>query len=100
MITSKINFMAQHKSALKALRQSKKRYLYNKKIKQNFNYLEKKLKKAILAKNIDEAKNSYRQFQKAIDKAWQKKVIKKNTAARKKSRLAKKINNLIKSIKD
>jgi len=92
--------MAQHKSALKALRQSKKRYLYNKKIKQNFNYLEKKLKKAILAKNIDEAKNSYRQFQKAIDKAWQKKVIKKNTAARKKSRLAKKINNLIKSIKD
>jgi small subunit ribosomal protein S20 len=91
--------MKKNKSALKALRKSKKRYLYNKKIKEGLNYLERKLKKAIAEKKIEEAKTFYHSFQKAVDKAWQKGVLKKNTAGRKKSRLAKKLNNLLKQTK-
>ncbi len=89
--------MRKNLSALKALRQSKKRYLYNKKIKQKISYLERKFKKTLLAKNVDEVKKIYLQLQKALDKASQKEVLKKNTARRKKSRLAKKINNLLKN---
>ncbi|KKQ82224.1 MAG: 30S ribosomal protein S20 [Parcubacteria group bacterium GW2011_GWF2_38_76] len=48
----------------------------------------KDVRKLVVAKNIDEAKKNLSEAYKAIDKAMKKGVIKKNTAARKKSRLA------------
>jgi len=82
--------MAHTKSALKELRKAKKREAQNKKIKANLKYLERKFLKT-LAKDKNEAKSIFIKLQKALDKAAKKNVIKKNTASRKKSRLAKKL---------
>ncbi len=51
----------------------------------------KQYKKLIETKKPDEAKKMLPQLQRAIDKAMKRGVIKKNTAARKKSRLMKKL---------
>ena len=53
----------------------------------------KKTREALSADNIADAQEWLKKATKAIDKAAQKKIIKKNTAARKKSRL----NTLVKS---
>lgn len=81
--------MARIKSALKELRKAKKRAQQNKKIKANLGYLERKFLKT-LAKDKNEARNIFIKLQKALDKAAKNLIIKKNTASRKKSRLAKK----------
>ncbi len=47
----------------------------------------RKTREAASAGQIDEAKKFYKEAQKALDKAAEKKIIKKNTAANKKSRL-------------
>lgn len=52
----------------------------------------KEYKKLLAAKKTEEAKKLMPQLQKAIDKAAKKGVIKKNNAARKKSRLLKKLS--------
>lgn len=82
------------RSAAKALRQSKKRELRNKKIKAGVNWLRHQFLKAISSKNKKKAADFYIRMQKAIDSAVQKGVIKKNTAARIKSRLSDKLNFL------
>jgi len=79
------------KSAKKELRKSKKRAIYNKKIKDNVKSLIKKSRKAITAKD-GKAKELVSKTFKAIDKAAQKGVIKKNTKNRKKSRLHAQLN--------
>lgn len=84
------------KSAAKALRQSKKRAERNKKIKADISWLKRQFLKAIAAKKKKEAVNSYAKLQKSFDRAVQKGVLKKNTAARSKSRLVKKLNSLSK----
>ncbi|MCX7778823.1 MAG: 30S ribosomal protein S20 [Patescibacteria group bacterium] len=85
------------KSAIKELRKVKKRTARNKKIKANLKYLEKKFLKFIREKNKEKAREFYQKIQKALDKAAKRNVIKKNKASRKKSRLAKKLNFLLKS---
>lgn len=82
------------KSAAKALRQAKKREQYNKKIKSHINWLKHQFLKAVSANDKKKAADFYLKLQKAIDRAWQKGVLKKNTAARKKSRLNKKLKSL------
>jgi len=82
------------KSAEKALRQSKKRAERNLKHKATINWLRRQFLKAIHGKNKKEATSLYLKIQKAVDKAVQKGVLKKNTASRKKSRFAKKISSL------
>lgn len=82
------------KSAAKALRQSKKREARNYAIKQNVNWLRRQFLKAIANKKKKSAVDSYLKLEKALDRAAQKGVIKKNTAARKKSRAAKMLNTL------
>lgn len=78
-------------SAKKALRQSKKRR------KQNLRYLErmkeqiKKINDLIAEGKKKKAEKLLPQAYKAIDKAAKKSVIHKNTAARKKSSLAKRV---------
>ncbi len=84
------------KSAMKALRQDKKRALYNKAIKVDIKTLLKKSRKAVDS-NAEKAEELVKTTIKKFDKAAQKGVIKKNTAARKKSRLMKKLNNTIKT---
>jgi len=82
------------KSAEKALRQSKKRAERNLKYKATINWLRRQFLKAIQIKNKEQATGLYLKIQKAVDKAVQKGVLKKNTASRKKSRFAKKISSL------
>lgn len=78
--------MANTKAALKDIRQTKKRTAYNQKIKDNFKSLVKKTRKAIEGKDKG-AEKLLSDSMKALDKAAQKGVIKKNTRDRKKSRL-------------
>lgn len=77
------------KSAKKALRQSVRRRERNLLKKEAFKDAVKKIKKLVQANKIDEAKKLIPEAYKAIDKAAKTGVIKKNNAARKKSRLMK-----------
>lgn len=79
------------KSAKKELRKSKKRAVYNKKIKDDLKSLVKKSRKAIEAGDA-KADELVAKALKAFDKAAQKGIIKKNTKNRKKSRLQQKLN--------
>jgi small subunit ribosomal protein S20 len=81
-------------SAKKELRKGKKLAAYNKKIKDQLKTLTKKSRKAIDAKDEAKATELVNQTLKALDKAAQKAVIKKNTRDRKKSRLHQKLNSL------
>lgn len=83
------------KSAIKALRQTKTRTLRNLKVKRNIKDLVKQSNKLIEAKEST-AVEKVKAAVKSIDKAIQKKVLKKNTGARKKSRLMKKLNKVVK----
>ena len=77
------------KSAKKALRQSVKKNKTNIKRKEVLKSVLKNIKKLIQENKKDEAKSLLPTAYKAIDKATKRGVIKKNTASRKKSRLAK-----------
>lgn len=79
------------KSAAKELRKSKKRREQNKIVKNNIKYLKKQILKALAKKDIKSARDIFIKFQKVVDKAAKRGVIKKNTASRYKSRLSKKI---------
>lgn len=81
-------------AAKKALRQAKKRTAYNKAIKDNLVWLERQFLKTITAKDQKKAKELLLKLQQSFDKAAIKKVVKKNRASRKKSRLTKKFNTL------
>lgn len=80
-------------NAYKALRQSKKRALANKKVKIAYKMAVKNTMKAIEQK-ADKAQilEAAQAAQKTLDKAAQKGVLKPNTAARKLSRLMKRIH--------
>lgn len=80
------------KSAKKALRQNITRKKRNVQRKDKVKRLIKEAKKLMAQKKIDEAKNLLPRIYKALDKTAKVGVIKKNTASRKKSRLAKFIN--------
>ena len=84
------------KSAAKALRQSKKGTVRNSKVSSDIEALTRKARKAIAAKDQAKALEWLRQASKRIDKGVQNGVLKKNTAARKKSRLAKAVSALSK----
>lgn len=77
------------KSAQKALRQSKTRRARNIKRKDNIKKVTKQIKKLLTENKKGDALKLLPNAYKAIDKAAKRGVIKKNTAARKKSRLIK-----------
>lgn len=85
--------MPNKKSAKKELRKSVKREAANTKVKKVMKEAVKTSLKKIQATDKS-VKEDLAKIMKNIDKAAKKGVIKKGTAARKKSRLAKKINNL------
>lgn len=78
-------------AATKALRQAKKRALRNALVKKTYKTAVKQVAKAIDVAETDILPLLYK-AQKQLDKAAKRGVIKKNTAARKLSRLAKKIH--------
>jgi len=75
-------------SAKKALRGSAKKRVYNLRRKKVLDETVKGLKKGVSTMKKAEAQTSLSAAYKAIDKALKGGLIKKNTAARKKSRLA------------
>lgn len=75
-------------SAKKALRASKHKAVFNAKRKDAISDTVKKVKKLIATKNIKEAEALLPTAFQAIDKACKTNLIHKNTASRKKSRLA------------
>lgn len=79
-------------SAKKELRKAKKRRVLNLQRQRTMKDSLKNIKKLILAGKKDEAKKLISAAYQAIDKAAKRGVIKKNAAARKKSRLMKALN--------
>ncbi len=79
---------------MKAMRQSARRRGYNLKTKDKAKDAVKSVRKNIEASSKDEAAKGLAQAMSALDKAVKKGVLHKNTASRKKSRLAKAIAKL------
>ena len=80
------------KSAKKRVKVIEKKTLRNNMIKTGYKSAIRKFEEAIDNKNIEEAKVLLAEATKKIDQACSKGVIVKNTAARKKSNLSKKLN--------
>ena len=80
------------KSAIKRVDVIEKKTLRNNMIKSGYKSAVKKFELAVEAGNKEEATTLFSTATKKIDQACAKGVIVKNTAARKKSNLAKKLN--------
>ena len=80
------------KSAIKRVNVIEKKTLRNNMIKSGYRTAVKKFEQAIEAGIIEEATTLFSEATKKLDQACTKGVIVKNTAARKKSNLAKKLN--------
>ena len=87
--------MPTQKAAFRALRKSKKNAIKNKNVIENIRYLLKQGEKLLIQKNLDKAKELGENCIKAIDKAAQRHIIKKNAANRMKSRLMKKLHKAV-----
>ena len=81
---------------MKALRQAKKRTLRNQKVKEGISFLRRSVRKAMESKDVKKAQELVKSTIKAVDKAVQNKVLKRNTGGRIKSRLMKKLNAMTK----
>ena len=84
--------MANIKSAEKRARIIKVRTARNRAYKSAVKSAAKKFEAALSAGDIEQAREAFIKVEKQLDKAANKGVIHKNTAARKKSKLAKKLN--------
>ncbi|OHA26434.1 MAG: 30S ribosomal protein S20 [Candidatus Taylorbacteria bacterium RIFCSPHIGHO2_02_FULL_44_36] len=87
--------MAITSSAKKAIRVAARKRVFNLRRKNAVTNAVKKIKRLIKEKKNKEAQTLLPMVYQAIDKAAKTKFLKKNTAARKKSRLAKLINKAI-----
>ena len=86
--------MANIKSAIKRNRQNKKRRLRNRIYRGNARTSVRKAKVAIDVGEVDAAREATMQAVSALDKAAQKGILHKNNAARRKSRLMKRLASL------
>lgn len=80
------------KSAIKRVSVIEKKTLKNNMVKSGYRTAIRKFEEAVEAKDVKNAETLFVEAVKKIDMACTKGVIVKNTAARKKSRLAKKLN--------
>ena len=80
------------KSAIKRVDVIEKKTLRNNMIKSEYKTATRKFESAVLEGNKEKAEELFKNAVKKIDGACSKGVIKKNTASRKKSNLAKKLN--------
>jgi small subunit ribosomal protein S20 len=82
------------KSAKKALRSSARKQAVNNRRKTALKETVKAVKKSVTKKDVKQAEAELAKAYQAIDKAAKRGVIKKNAAARKKSRLVKMIRKV------
>ena len=80
--------MANHKSALKRVRQTIKRTAHNRSMRADLRTIIKKFRLLQESGNIEQARDAYTDVQKNIDKAITKGILHKRTGSRYKSRLA------------
>jgi small subunit ribosomal protein S20 len=83
-------------NAKKALRQSIVRAGRNKQMREGIDYMRRSFRKLLAENKLDEAKKLVNDLTQALDKAVGKNLLKKNAAARVKSRAMKHLNKLIK----
>jgi small subunit ribosomal protein S20 len=88
--------MANTSSAKKAQRSSKRRHVFNARRKKTMKDSVKEAGKLILAKKAADVTKALPELYQAIDKAAKNNTINKNTAARMKSRIAKRVAALSK----
>ncbi|OGH59146.1 MAG: 30S ribosomal protein S20 [Candidatus Lindowbacteria bacterium RIFCSPLOWO2_12_FULL_62_27] len=79
------------KSSIKKARQDVRRYADNRRYRTRIHTLTRKVLESLKAKNREEATNALREMQSAVDKAAKRRVIHKNTAARKIARLSRRL---------
>jgi len=87
--------MSKTKSTKKAWRQSLKKRTHNLFYKKKIKTLLREVRNLVFQKKIEKAKKLLPEIYKILDKAVKEKVIKKNTADRKKTRITKLINRNI-----
>ena len=83
-----------HKSTIRRARQAERRHERNRATANNVKTLIKKVQSAVAGKKPDEAKASLRDATSAIGKAVSKGILHRNTASRRISRLAMRVNAL------
>ena len=86
------NHMAHHKSAIKRIRQSRKRKDYN---RGNKKVMREAIKAVRTATTVDAAQEALRAAFSILDRVAARGIIKKNNAANKKSRLAKAVKKMM-----
>ncbi len=82
------------KSAKRAFRKGQKNKAFNLSYKNKIKSVRKDIKKAMLSKDREGAKKLLSSFYKIVDKAAKKNIIRKNKAARLKSRTTLSINKI------
>lgn len=83
--------MANHKSAIKRIRQNEKRRLHNRHYRNRARTLVKKARAAIASGEVAEAQEATRLAVRDLDKLATRGVVHKRNAARRKSRLMKQL---------
>ncbi len=86
--------MANHKSAEKRIRQTKKRTERNRFYRTRIKNITKAVEAAVQEGNVEAATEAFKKANKNLHKYVSKGVLKKNTAARKVSRLHHLVNSL------
>lgn len=87
-----MNFLPNIKSSERSVKTDAERRAHNFSIKSSVRTATRKVVEAVEGGNADQAKSLLTQASSSIDKAAAKGIIHKNAAARKKSRLARKVN--------
>jgi len=86
--------VANHASALKRVKQTKKRRLRNKSCKSTINTTVKKVCSSLEEKDADGVKTYYKEAVSRLDSAVSKGILHRRTASRKISRLTRKVSEL------
>jgi len=85
------------KTSIKDLRSTKRKTVYNDRLRKRVKKSTKKLQEYLTTEDKAKAEKSLKQVYKVLDKAAKKNVINKGKASRKKSRLANQLNKLSKT---
>ena len=86
--------MANTASAKKAIRSSRKKASFNRKVKSEVQTLVKDTRSLVVKKEKEKALTVLKKTVKALDKSVNKNIMPKNRVARLKSRLTKSVNNI------
>ncbi len=96
MLFKEVNHLPNIKSSERSVKTDAERRARNFAVKSTIRTVSRKVVESVTAGNSDEAKALLVKASRTIDKAAAKGVVHKNSAARKKSRLARKLNTLAK----